>query len=392
MGLPTATLDRLVFAKYLFHRGAEEIERGREVGMSMAVLHFHDCLELFLQCIAESVGVDDRNVPFPAYGAKIKEKAKKAIALARVVDKVNGLRVPLKHQGLPPGRSALKGLSAEVEVFLEQNSQLFLDISFNSVSLADVIADPTAGEHVKAAEAAIESGKYADAFQQLDAGFDALLASESARLPQREQFGRRLDRDIADPNDVPKLEVRPEDERMRRMVKRMNERFSRVVAAIEPLRLGLDPSEYQRFRQLTHRVQTALHETRENAAFCLSFVVDAALRMQDTSLTVRDPASRYTVEVEAESVSVLMFAPEGVVEERLAPRGERFENVKVTIVGNDGKAGPTGEHWMLGEFDESRRWEGVRFLPLKGMRIVEEHRPVAIRVRVGRAAGGGGPP
>jgi len=52
-------VDRLVFAKYLFHRGAEESAKGHEVAMAVAVLHFHDCLELFLQCIADAVGVKE---------------------------------------------------------------------------------------------------------------------------------------------------------------------------------------------------------------------------------------------------------------------------------------------------------------------------------------------
>jgi len=111
-----------------------------------------------------------------------------------------------------------------------------------------------------------------------------------------------------------------------------------------------------------------------NAVFCLNFVIDAALRVHGDSPALRDPWNHYTIEVEADSVPVLMFAPEGVIEERRAPKGERFEKVKLTIVVPEGKPGPSGEHWMVGEWDDTRRWEAVRFLPLAGVRIVEEHR------------------
>lgn len=376
MSLSASVVDRLVFAKYLFRRGAEESAKGHEVAKAVAVLHFHDCLELFLQCVVDVVGVRDaKGLTFTGYPAKIREAAQKPMIRPSVVDKVNNLRVPLKHQGIRPGSAALKALSAEVEAFLEQNSNEFLAVDFHDVSLGDMISDPALRGQVKAAENAIEDGRYGEALEKLAAAFQTLITDiEPALFPRRMQYGMRLERTLVDRDDIPKLEESEENHRLQRMVQRMNERYDRLVAVIEPLRLGLDVGDYQRFRHLSPRVETSLHETRENAVFCLNFVIDSALRVQGGSPALRDPWSRYTVEVEADSVSVLMFAPEGVIEERRAPKGERFEKVKLTIVAPEGKPGPSGEHWMLGEWDDERRWEAVRFLPLAGVRIVEEHR------------------
>lgn len=374
MPLLPSVIDRLVFVKYLTRRGVDEFSRGHELAMAVAVLHFHDAMEIFFHCLADTLGFDARGVTFTGFPTKIRGESGKAVIASGIVDKVNSLRVPLKHQALRPGRTSLKALSADVEAFFEQNAREFLGIEFQDVSLGDLITNDVVRAQVKEAEASIDAGKYRDAFQQLVSALDTLIHKvEPARMPRASRYGTKLERELVHRDEVPRFKAHAEWDQMMRMITRMNERYEKLVAAVEPLRVGLDTTDYLHFGELT-RARTPINETRENAAFCLSFVIDAALRAQEGGAPrLRDPWSRFTVEVEADSVPLRMFSSTGiVVDERQVPKGERFEGVQMTVVSSEGKGGPSGPHWMIGRYDEATRWEGVRFLPLEGVCIVEE--------------------
>lgn len=374
--LPPSVIDRLVFVKYLVRRGSEEYERGHEVAMAVAVLHFHDAMEIFFHCLADVLGFDVRGVTFTGFPTKVKDVAQKPMIRSGIVDKLNNLRVPLKHQALRPGNAALKALSADVEAFFEQNAREFLAVELQDVSLGDLVTNDAVRAQVKDAEKEVEGGHYGDAMRKLGAALDTLARKvEPGRLPRASRHGTKLDRDFVRSEEVPMFADYEERQAMQRMVTKMNERYQKLVAAIEPLQLGLDPTDFAHFRELTH-ARMPINDTRANAVFCLNFVIDAALRAQEGGAPgLRDAWSRFTVEIEAESVPLRMFSPEGVVEERRVPRGERFEKVQMTIVSPEGKPGPSGPHWMIGSYDKARRWESVRFLPLEGVRIVEEHEP-----------------
>lgn len=190
---------RLVLAKYLFRRGSAEHATGAEVSMAVAVLHFHDCLELFLQCVADAVGVKDARAALPSTAI--------------------------------PRRS---------------------------------------------------------------------------RRPRRSRWSAR------------------------RWWTR-----STAFARRSSIRVHGPDGQWQP----TWVAHTALHDTKENATFCLNFVIDAALKALDTPV-LRDPWSRFTVEVEADSVPMLRFGPgENLVEEGRAQKGERFEKVRVTMVLSPGAGG-----------------------------------------------------
>ncbi len=69
------------------------------------------------------------------------------------------------------------------------------------------------------------------------------------------------------------------------------------------------------------------------------------------------------MEVEADSIPVLVVKDKACVEERRAPRGERFEGVVSTEL-----VEYPGEYWMIGE------WAVARFLPHDGVKIVSGRR------------------
>jgi len=78
------------------------------------------------------------------------------------------------------------------------------------------------------------------------------------------------------------------------------------------------------------------------------------------------------VKVIAESVPVMKWtADDQMVEERRAGKGEQFKNVQITTVMSQTVG---GEYWMMGQYDEARKWEDVRFLPVDGIMIVSEQR------------------
>lgn len=275
-------------------------------------------------------------------------------------------------------------LSERWKNFLELNAREFLSVEFKDVSLADLISDVDVRGHLKTAEGAIGTGRYRDALESVSRGFRVLTRGAPARLPQRLRYRTELNDALVDANDVPSIQDYNAQGRVQRLVREMNQRYERLVQVVEALRLGLNAGDYDRFRYLTPLVafggqpmwsnHSSLHDTKENATFCLHFVIDAAMRLLQSPV-LRDPANRFTVEVEADSVPLLTFAGEGqpLVEKGRALKGQRFERLELTYVLAPG----AGEHWKIGAWSEERKWEDVSFLPLSGVKIVEEHRDKA---------------
>lgn len=277
---------RLKYAKYLFDLGRRQLRSNTNLGACVAVLHFHDALELLLICILEEHSVARKRVTsFPELINLIRKEIG-SIKRENVVSQLTGLRNPLKHEGILPNVAEVRRLVPEIELLVQENSRQYLKIDFRDVRLADMLMDDTVRDSVRAAEDLIEEGNNVKAVAFLQHAFQRLIEHCAyATAPALAWEGRTKE-------------------------------------------------------LLSH------FYTRPAAEFCLQFVIETALEIQSLA-KIRDPHGRYTIEVVvAEAPIFRLVKNEGLSREGVARRGERFTNAKFVVVMAK-SAGEGGDMWGI---------------------------------------------
>ena len=131
---------RLAFIKCLYST-ANRLMKQPEPLLNAGLLTFHDAVELFLQLACEHLDVDIGKgiVHFPQYWDFVNPKLKAVLPQREAMRKLNSARNTLKHSGNFVSRHTLEDLASSVETFFEQATPLVFSLSFDSVSLIDLV-------------------------------------------------------------------------------------------------------------------------------------------------------------------------------------------------------------------------------------------------------------
>jgi hypothetical protein len=145
---------RLGFIRYLFDVGIEQSRRPEPLS-SVALLTFHDAIELFLQLVAEHHNAEtDRATRFLDYWERL---GRTGIALTQLgaMRRLNDARVNLKHRGILSARQDIEGFRESVASFLRENVRIALDADFDQISLATLISSDDVRKSIEEAESAL---------------------------------------------------------------------------------------------------------------------------------------------------------------------------------------------------------------------------------------------
>ena len=279
-------MRRLALVVHL-HRLASDQSKGAEPAAGLAILTFHDAVEMFLQLASERHGVGKERAEFMDYWA-ILGGAGIVISQREAMRRLNAARRTLKHRGVVPAAVEVEGLRAATTNFLHDNCPLVFGIDFARISLTALVRAATIRQEIEAAEAAASAGDLKRALERLAVAFERLLTLHE------------LERRLNSPRGVPYSLRTPGRVRFRRAfgsegaeslgndVRDMAARFSEAITTIG---YGLDFEGYLIFKShipavLNYaggRVQMAWAGTPtsdpETVQRCIAFVVDAALRL-----------------------------------------------------------------------------------------------------------------
>lgn len=125
-------IRRVAFVKYLYNLGVGQ-SRQPEPLASVALLTFHDAVEMFLQIISEHHQVLAKRPDFLDYWALLKAKNVDLPAY-QAMKRLNTARVSLKHAGILPAHTDVEGFRATVSAFLQEAAAAALEIAFETVS------------------------------------------------------------------------------------------------------------------------------------------------------------------------------------------------------------------------------------------------------------------
>lgn len=167
---------RLGLIRYLYQKGIEQ-SHAPSPQSSISVLAFHDCIEWFLITACEHFQLDTRK------GAAINdyyEKLKTRLSGRILFNKVTSTREGLKHRLNIPSQETIDDCRRATTDFLNQNAQLLFNMTFDSVSLIDVVADANVRDKLRSAHHLMSRGEYDH----------SICAIASAYVDVRLQFSR----------------------------------------------------------------------------------------------------------------------------------------------------------------------------------------------------------
>ena len=331
MKVDQATIERLAFIKHL-HRQAEERSRLPQPHSSTAILGFHDSVELFLALASEEVGGENK-YQFMEYWDEIRRKSETELTQKAAMERLNEARVNLKHYGNRPNKKDIESYRATVRSFLEENTERIFGIEYSKVSLVDLIQFDDARERAESAEMRMDGNNFGESVCQISSAFDVMFEEFDDRVrdqlgytpyptPDHKNissdmiFGYGIDSELfadvgkaKDPREVDT--VREETAimfyKMNNTIGDILENLYSVYDALRINSLGIDQPRYQRFISIIPEVNrngqpkfpywSGENVTEEEARFCLDFLVEVALRLQEVPLDFdEEPSTPQTLD------------------------------------------------------------------------------------------------
>ncbi|NTW54051.1 MAG: hypothetical protein HGB15_04690 [Chlorobaculum sp.] len=273
-------INRIVYAKYLYWQGNENLNKNTLLSDGIALLNFQDAVEIFLRAIAELIH------------ASIKEQASFDVIINEIdnseyiskdykipfrssLNQLNKARVNFKHFGLLPQNKDVQKFSRDLELLFRELIPKFFKLSFDSISLINLVRHGRINNYLKASENELLLNNYEDSIIASAKAFKLLFGHR-----------RNLDFKIGHFCNIGSQESI-------KALNKIKEILAEHELEIDILKYGFDYSEYSLFKSITPTIHLSaintfisVHRslnnecTLENAQFCLRFVIDSALRLQ----------------------------------------------------------------------------------------------------------------
>lgn len=169
-------IERLTFVKYLLSQA--NIQKNLERPLcSSAILTIHDSIECFLQlCFEIKTGkpkLNSQNI-LDTYSEDINKvlstEGKPQINKA-YIKRINDLRNQLKHATIFVDHKQIPYLYTETELFLIDFTELIFDLSFDKISLVELIPNEIIKQFLQTAEKQIENNELQNAMWTIGKAF-----------------------------------------------------------------------------------------------------------------------------------------------------------------------------------------------------------------------------
>jgi len=245
------------------------------MALTGAVLMAHDASEMLMRVVSDVLNVKWNQ--FGEFWSNIEAKGFARPPRLGAMDQLNSERTAFKHKGISPNPAKVPTRLLEASSFCEEIANTYLGLDYQSVSLADLIQNPSARTKLKDAEAAAGQGQFAPAVTDCGNAFDILFAEA------REKHKAAL---------VGHIPIEGRDFVKSPATESMKAKIQKIGQTVDALILGIDPSRLRRFsettpiRQRTGYADVTVIWTRDATVltkadfdFCHSFVIDSALRL-----------------------------------------------------------------------------------------------------------------
>jgi hypothetical protein len=297
-----AVLKRLALIKYLFGVGLEQANKPEPVCW-VAVLTFHDAVELFLQLVAEHFDIKKRlsDVSFMEYWSLInpclRNLGKGELAQIISMERLNKARRDFKHYGHPPSKSVVNDdFRTNTANFFIENTSIVFDINFADISLLELVECKEAREDLKQAEEFLNQNKIEDSLDKSALAFQKMIFDYESR--KEDEWGRSPFYVGPDMTFLSSLHIGIGQGlgRLGDFIDKTNEAIEAIQEIVKIIGFGIDYKRYALFKILTPIVGRYSDGTydvsrrdkkgkdmlkNQDAQFCIDFVIESALKLQE---------------------------------------------------------------------------------------------------------------
>lgn len=286
-------LQRLSFIKYLFSTGFYQSYQPEPL-YGLAVLSFHDSVELFLQLSLEKLDINKTSQSFMDYWDIIDKNLKgKKLSQKESTKKLNRARVDLKHHGIIPSKLDIESFRATTYAFFNENCPVIFHINFDNISLIDIIKFKRPRGLLKQAKSNFEKGLIDECIQSLALSFEYLILDYEESKKDRFHgspffFGESI-KSLSISSTIPSLG----DLKIKDFFDRITKSIEAIQKATKILSFGIDYKKYIKFRSIAPTVRFSIAGTpifsthkeialsKEDLDFCINFIVESSLKLQD---------------------------------------------------------------------------------------------------------------
>lgn len=367
-------VKRLLMSRYQCELGMSELGKNTDVGAWQAVVHFHDALETLLITIADSLSVPRRRIAFLDYPAEINKQSDTNFRHAKMLEEINDLRVPIKHRAIYPNPEAVRDVGTRLGIVFEDNVREFFDISFRDVSLADMIRDTEVRDASKIAVKQIDAEEYFEALAHLRVAFELLVRRYRQSLPVHAKSSVELPDKLFDETRVRRaVDGLTNRQELEDLFRNADETYQEIRHELDTVMLGIHPPDYAKFMFITPSIYffeggrwevaartSALTQKREDAEFCLRFVLEAAQRLEGT-YKVSDTWSFYRLRL-TKDAPYYAYRNSVWTEKGRLSAGTEIDDAKITLVSGLGR-----EYWAW-----DRKGNDAKYVALDACKILEE--------------------
>jgi hypothetical protein len=284
-------MRRLTISRYVYMMALDQVRKG-DVLSGLALLQFHDAVELFLQAVAEILHVPvDEHTDFISYWVAF-SKLGLALPYKEQMRRFNKARVLIKHNGVLPSQHDVEEFRTSVTGFLIEASTRLLERDFDGISLSSLVRADDVRQVLQSGEEAAQTGKFSDALE---------CALRAFRLSLRRYRygvdGGAVRERLYDPTEVVSdLRWRGKDPRSlgstSRLIEAVGDMGQQLGEAITVVAYSLDYDGYRylkTFGPVVHEViggdmivEWVKEPTTDKRIVdrCVAFAVDAALRLE----------------------------------------------------------------------------------------------------------------
>ncbi|MBL7692177.1 MAG: hypothetical protein JNM41_11325 [Flavipsychrobacter sp.] len=283
-------LKRLALVKLLYKGG---LELSQQAGPSacFSILSFHDSIEMFLKLVCQHRNIKSDKFDFIEYWNSIPD-----LTLKESCNALNERRKNIKHRGLLLDRSEIDSSRVTTKEFFEQNTFKQFGVQFNEVSLLTLVTYPTVRGFLEEASNYLKDEKNQESVGSAAIAFDELLTvyEESKHEGYNSPFffGKSLEFNSS-------FFMGVKDREMAGFIDNVKKSIEEMSRAIKIVSMGLDYKRFIKFDILTPHVTKFIGGSRHlsegwrikkltqaNCQFCIDFVVDCAIKLQDFDFSI----------------------------------------------------------------------------------------------------------
>ena len=301
-------IRRLALPREAFRKARTELENSGAYSGGFATSLLQDLVEWFLRIVAERKGIAvGASASFDKLVEEVGKKFNSVITNKAALSRLNKARVGFKHQEIPITDGQAQAFADEVETFLTDVSKNVLEIDFWSVFLVQAVRHRRTKNMLEHAEHAYQERQYG---ASIVASAKALAVYDSGNRRMDRSFGSTREDPMALRTALLGLGIKYEDYvRYRRVAPSVSMTLNgtlHVTIANNHWIHELDnPVRREQLLEFHGQewVKDAEEKAEEKAHFCIRFVVDWVLRVQErfpTETVLSDKGEFVLVEKECD--------------------------------------------------------------------------------------------